>query len=135
MAYKVDMRDVKFQLFEWLPTAKLLEDGEFADWDVENLEMVLDEALKIAQEQMSAANVDGDRVGAQWNDGKVTMPDALQARLRHRRRGRLDRHAGEPRVRRHGPARGRRHRRHRVLLRLQHLAVADDDAHPWRRRS
>ena len=48
MDYKVDLRDIKFQLFEWLPTAKLLEAEKFADWDLENVEMVLDEALKIA---------------------------------------------------------------------------------------
>jgi len=78
MTYKVDMRDVKFQVFEWLPTAKLLEHERFAEWDVENLEMVLDEALKISQEQMSACNVDGDRVGAQWSDGNVTMPPSYK---------------------------------------------------------
>ncbi len=74
MSYKVDMRDVKFQLFEWLPTAKLLEAERFADWDRDSVEMVLDEGLKIAQEQLAAGFVEGDRVGAQWKDGKVTMP-------------------------------------------------------------
>ncbi len=78
MTYKVDMRDVKFQIFEWLPTAKLIEAGKFADWDVENLEMVLEEALKIAQEQMAPCNEDGDRIGAQWNDGVVTVPDSFK---------------------------------------------------------
>jgi len=76
--YKVDLRDIKFQLFEWLPTAKLLEAERFADWDVENVEMVIDEALKIAQEQMAPCNEDGDRIGAQWNDGVVTMPDSFK---------------------------------------------------------
>jgi alkylation response protein AidB-like acyl-CoA dehydrogenase len=76
--YKVDLRDVKFQLFEWLPTAKLLEAEKYADWDQENIEMVLDEALKIAQEQMAACNEDGDRIGAQWSDGKVTLPDSFK---------------------------------------------------------
>ncbi len=78
MDYKVDLRDIKFQLFEWLPTAKLLEAERFADWDVENVEMVIDEALKIAQEQMAPCNEDGDRIGAQWNDGVVTMPDSFK---------------------------------------------------------
>ncbi len=78
MSYDVDMRDVKFQLFEWLPTEKLLEAPRFADWDKENLEMVLDEGLKIAKEQMAPSNVEGDRVGAQWSDGQVTMPAAFK---------------------------------------------------------
>jgi alkylation response protein AidB-like acyl-CoA dehydrogenase len=72
------MRDVKFQLFEWLPTAKLLEAEKYAEWDTENLGMVLDEALKIAQEQFGACNEEGDRIGAQWADGKVTMPSAFK---------------------------------------------------------
>jgi alkylation response protein AidB-like acyl-CoA dehydrogenase len=76
--YKVDLRDVKFQLFEWLPTEKLLQAERFADWDRENVEMVIDEALKIAQEQMAPTNVDGDRTGAQWNDGVVTMPESFK---------------------------------------------------------
>jgi alkylation response protein AidB-like acyl-CoA dehydrogenase len=78
MAYDVDMRDVKFQLFEWLPTAKLLESPRFADWDRENIEMVLDEGLKIAREQMAPSNVEGDKIGAQWKDGKVFMPPAFK---------------------------------------------------------
>lgn len=78
MDYKVDLRDIKFQLFEWLPTAKLLESERFADWDAENVEMVIDEALKIAQEQMAPCNADGDKVGAQWHDGVVTMPDSFK---------------------------------------------------------
>ena len=47
MDYKVDLRDVKFQLFEWLPTAKLIEAEKFADWDLENIEMVLDEGQNV----------------------------------------------------------------------------------------
>jgi alkylation response protein AidB-like acyl-CoA dehydrogenase len=76
--YKVDLRDVKFQLFEWLPTARLLENERFADWDAENIEMVVDEAHKIAVEQMGPCNADGDRVGAQWKDGTVMMPESFK---------------------------------------------------------
>jgi len=78
MAYDVDMRDVKFQLFEWLPTAKLLEAPKFADWDRDSVEMVLDEGYKIAREQMAPSNVEGDRIGVQWKDGVVTMPPAFK---------------------------------------------------------
>jgi len=76
--YKVDLRDVKFQLFEWLPTVKLLENERFSDWDRENVEMVLDEGLKIAQEVLAPTNEDGDRIGAQWKDGVVTLPESFK---------------------------------------------------------
>ena len=78
MDYKVDLRDVKFQLFEWLKLGDLLEAEKFADWDSENVGMVLDEALKIAQEQMGPCNEDGDRIGAQYADGKVTLPESFK---------------------------------------------------------
>ena len=78
MDYKVDLRDIKFQLFEWLGLDTMLEAEKFADWDTENVEMVLDEALKIAQEQMGPCNEDGDRIGAQYADGKVTLPESFK---------------------------------------------------------
>ncbi len=55
MDYKVDLRDIKFQLFEWLKLNELLEAEKYADWDAENVEMVLDEGLKIAQELQYAS--------------------------------------------------------------------------------
>jgi alkylation response protein AidB-like acyl-CoA dehydrogenase len=76
--YKVDLRDIKFQLFEWLKLGDLLEADKYADWDAENVEMVLDEALKIAREQMGPCNEDGDRIGAQYEDGKVTLPESFK---------------------------------------------------------
>jgi alkylation response protein AidB-like acyl-CoA dehydrogenase len=76
--YKVDLRDIKFQLFEWLKLGELLEAEKFTDWDAENVEMVLHEALKIAQEQMGPCNEDGDRIGAQYADGKVTLPESFK---------------------------------------------------------
>jgi len=76
--YKVDLRDIKFQLFEWLKLGETLEAKKFADWDAENVEMVLDEALKIAQEQMGPCNEDGDRIGAHYSDGKVTLPESFK---------------------------------------------------------
>jgi hypothetical protein len=76
--YKVDMRDVKFQLFEWLQFDKILDHEKYGDWDAENIGMVIDEGLKLAQEQLAPCNEEGDRVGAQWNDGEVTLPEAFK---------------------------------------------------------
>ena len=78
MDYKVDSRDSKFQLFEWLGLSELLEAEKYADWDAENVDMVLDEGLKIAQEQMAPCFEDGDRIGAQFADGKVTLPESFK---------------------------------------------------------
>ena len=78
MDYKVDLRDIKFQLFEWLGLGTMLEAEKFGDWDEENTVMVIEEGLKIAKEQMAPCNEDGDRVGAKWHDGKVTLPESFK---------------------------------------------------------
>ncbi len=78
MEYRVDLRDVKFHLFEWLPTAKLFEHEKFSEWDPDSLSMVVEEALKIAQEQLAPANEEGDRIGARYSDGKVTLPESFK---------------------------------------------------------
>jgi len=80
--YKVDLRDIKFQIFEWLDAAGLLEREQFADWEPADVEMVIDEALKIAQEQLAGCNEDGDRIGAQFKDGVVTMPQSYHPAYR-----------------------------------------------------
>ncbi len=78
MAYQVDMRDVKFQLFEWLPTEKLLQTERFSQWAKGDLEMVLEEAYKLAAEVLAPTNKEGDRVGARFVDGKVVMPPSFR---------------------------------------------------------
>lgn len=78
MAYDIDLRDVKFQLFDWLDLDDILASETFADWDRENVELVLGEALKIAQEQMDPANEPGDREGVKLEDGRVTVPAVYQ---------------------------------------------------------
>jgi alkylation response protein AidB-like acyl-CoA dehydrogenase len=76
VGFQADMRDMKFQLFDWLPTAQLLGHERFAQWEPADVDMVLDEALKLAEEQLAPANAEGDKVGARFVDGQVHMPPA-----------------------------------------------------------
>ncbi len=77
MEYRVDIRDLKFQLLDWLPTEELLATERYAHWDRDSVGMVVDQALEIAQQSLGPANEDGDRVGAIWQDGKVTVPPSF----------------------------------------------------------
>ncbi|HVN33604.1 MAG TPA: acyl-CoA dehydrogenase [Thermoanaerobaculaceae bacterium] len=79
MAYQADVRDIKFQLFEWLPTEELLKRERFSQFERGDVEMVLDEALKLAQEQLAPTNKEGDTVGARFENGRVLMPEAYRA--------------------------------------------------------
>ena len=74
MAYSVDLRDIRFQVFEWLDMNSILAADRYSDWDAENLELVMREARKIAQEEMAPVNEPGDRTGATWAKGTVTVP-------------------------------------------------------------
>ncbi len=78
MDYKDDLRDVKFNLFEWLPLDKLLSAPRFQDFKRDDLAMILDEALKLAQGELAPTNEEGDRVGARFVDGKVVMPECFR---------------------------------------------------------
>ena len=78
MDYNVDFRDVKFQVFDWLPTERLLGKGRYADWDRESLEMVLAEALKISQEEIAPTNEAGDQEGCVLEDGVVRVPESFK---------------------------------------------------------
>jgi hypothetical protein len=72
------MRDVTFQLFEWLPTEKLLATERFSQWERQDLEMVLQEAAKLAAEVLAPTNKEGDRLGARFENGKVFMPPSFR---------------------------------------------------------
>ena len=82
MSYQVDLRDISFQLFEWLPIERILAAERYADWDEESLRMVLGEALKIAQEELDPANEEGDREGCRLEDGEVKAPAAYRGAYR-----------------------------------------------------
>ena len=77
MAYRGNERDVKFQLFEWLPIAELLKRERFSQWDTDSVDMVLNEAHKLAAEVLAPANLDGDRIGARFENGQVKLPPSF----------------------------------------------------------
>ena len=78
MDYKDDLRDVKFNLFEWLPLNKVLASERYSAFERPDLEMILDEALKLAQGELAPTNEEGDRIGARFVDGKVIMPECFR---------------------------------------------------------
>ncbi len=87
MSYKADMRDIRFQLFEWLPTAELLKKELFSQWEQDDVNMVLEEALKLSQEQLAPTNKDGDTIGARFDNGRVTLPPSFHPVYQKMREG------------------------------------------------
>ena len=74
MPYRVDLQDLEFQLFDWLRLEELLAHPRFADWDRDSLRMVLGEAAELAVRELAPINVEGDRAGVTWEDGRVSVP-------------------------------------------------------------
>ncbi|HBV95520.1 MAG: acyl-CoA dehydrogenase [Peptococcaceae bacterium BICA1-7] len=71
-------REHKFILKEWLNTEKVLGFDAFKDnYEMDDIDMLLDEALKVAKEIIAPTNADGDRIGARLVDGKVVTPPSF----------------------------------------------------------
>jgi alkylation response protein AidB-like acyl-CoA dehydrogenase len=79
VSYRADMRDIRFQLFDWLHANELLSHERFSQWDIDNANMVLDQAHTLAQEQLDTCNAEGDRIGARFVDGRVVLPASFHS--------------------------------------------------------
>ncbi len=78
MDYLVNRRDVDFILKDQLHYEKLLELPAFKDFSAEMFDMVLDQALKFAQQEMAPLNASGDREGCRFDGKNVTVPKGFK---------------------------------------------------------
>jgi len=67
----VDERDVKFTLFDLLKVQDLCEHKHFSEWNEKVFGMLLSEASKFAEKDLYPLNIDGDEVGATFENGEV----------------------------------------------------------------
>ncbi len=79
MSLLVDERDLKFVLFDQLRIGELTRTEPFREHSEEVFHMVVSEAYRLAENVLAPANVDGDRIGARFADGKVTLPESYHA--------------------------------------------------------
>ena len=78
--YQPNIQDMQFVLSRVLNASDQLKSIEvFEELDAELVQQVLEEAGKFVGEVVAPLNRDGDEIGAQWHDGKVTMPPGFQA--------------------------------------------------------
>lgn len=77
-------RDHKFIIKEWLNGEKILNLNKFKDYySVEDVDSILDQALKVCREVVAPSNDDGDTVGAEFKDGRVTVPPSFHEAYRY----------------------------------------------------
>jgi alkylation response protein AidB-like acyl-CoA dehydrogenase len=75
--FKRDPRDCQFVLFEYLGVDKLLTYEAFKDFSEDDFRMIIDEALKVAREELGPAMQDGDQEGCTYEDGVVKVPKSF----------------------------------------------------------
>jgi alkylation response protein AidB-like acyl-CoA dehydrogenase len=78
--YQPNLKDMQFVLAQVLNAPDQLKSLEvFNELDAELVHQVLDEAAKFVGEVVAPLNRNGDEIGAQWHQGKVTMPPGFKA--------------------------------------------------------
>lgn len=71
-------RDHKFILREWLGIEKILGFSAYRDfYDVGDVDVLLDQALKVAREVVAPTNDDGENIGVKLVDGQVYVPPSF----------------------------------------------------------
>ncbi len=78
----VEKRDIDFVLYEQLNIDELEKKERFSHCSREDFKMILDHALKFAENILAPINKEGDRTGAVWENGKVILPESARAALR-----------------------------------------------------
>ncbi len=76
--YKRDDRDVQFVLKEHLHIESLLKYEAFKDFSLEDFDMILDQAQKIAANDIAPSFQDGDREGCRFDQGRVRVPASFK---------------------------------------------------------
>ena len=75
--FPINMRDMKFILYEQLGIERLCQFDKFKDFSRETFDMVLEEGAKLAAEVMAPLNSIADKEGCVYEKGKVKVPEAF----------------------------------------------------------
>jgi len=72
-----DRRDIDFVLYEQLKVEELAKHKPFADFNRKAVDLIVNEARNLAVKEILPTQVDGDRIGAHFANGAVTMPQSF----------------------------------------------------------
>jgi len=75
--FPINMRDIRFVLYEQLGIERLCEFDKFKDYSRETFDMVLEEGAKLAAEVIAPLNSIADKEGCTFEKGKVKVPEAF----------------------------------------------------------
>lgn len=75
--FYVDLRDIRFVLYEYLGLERLQALG-LKSVDRESIDLMLDECFKVNRDMLAPLNQVGDHVGLRFEDGKVITPEGFK---------------------------------------------------------
>ena len=77
--FKNSNRDHKFIFREWLDMSLILDTDRFkGTYTVDDIEVILDNGLKMAREKVAPSCGDSDKIGAKFENGQVTTPQSTK---------------------------------------------------------
>ncbi|MCL1594421.1 MAG: acyl-CoA dehydrogenase [Actinomycetia bacterium] len=79
--YKTNLRDIEFNLFEFLKVGDWYGTAPFDAFDVDTAGDALREVERLAREDFAESFVDADRAGLELVDGEVALPDSVKKSL------------------------------------------------------
>jgi len=79
--YKSNLRDIEFNLFEFLKVGDWYGTAPFDSFDVDTAGDALREVERLSREDFAASFVDADRQGLELVDGEVALPDSVKSSL------------------------------------------------------
>ena len=72
-----DRRDVDFVLHEQLRIETLSEHEKYAEFNKKTIDLIISEARNLAVKELLPIQIDGDREGARFEGGNVTVPESF----------------------------------------------------------
>jgi len=72
-----DRRDIDFVLHEQFQVETLSEHDKFADFNRKTIDLIVSEARNLALKEILPTQTDGDRQGARFEGGRVTVPESF----------------------------------------------------------
>ena len=75
--YRADTRDMKFILHEVLKIEdELLKREQYKDFEIDDINMIIDECAKFAETVMAPTNKEGDKTGCTFDGTSVKVPES-----------------------------------------------------------
>ncbi len=76
--YAYNTRDIKFILKEWLPLDEVLSFDRYKEYySKDDVDTIVDQVRKVAEEVIAPTADDGETIGARWEDGQVYIPPSF----------------------------------------------------------